>query len=78
MSESNFGQPGNEGSKPATVHEYDNPGKGPYWKRAHRDWVFVLGMVLVFLAIGTYVLSDNLSLLPRGQPHVTLPGTIGK
>ena len=51
MSESNFGQPGNEGPQRDSIHEVDNPGKEPYWKRAHRDWVFVLGMVLVFVAI---------------------------
>ena len=74
MSESNYGHPGNEGSPRDSVpHTYH-----PYWKRAHRNWLFVLGMVLVFAAIGTYVFSDDLSLLPRGQPHVTLPGTIGK
>jgi hypothetical protein len=78
LSESNYGHPGNEGPQHGVIHQVNNPDKQPYWKRAHRDWVFVLGMVLVFLAIGTYVFSDDLSLLPRGQPHVTLPGTIGK
>jgi hypothetical protein len=78
MSESNYGQPGNEGSERGTVHQINNPGKQPYWKRAHRDWFFWVGMVLMLSAITIYVMSDDLSLLPRGQPRVTLPGTIGK
>jgi hypothetical protein len=39
----------------------------PYWKRAHRDWRFWVGFVLMFAAISIYVMSDDLSLLPRRQ-----------
>jgi hypothetical protein len=78
MSESNYGQPGNEGSQHLSIHQVANPGRQPYWKRAHRDWAFWVGMVLTFSAIAIYVMSDNLSLLPRGRPQVTLPGAIGK
>ena len=78
MSESNYGQPGNEGSQRDSIHQVVNPGRQPYWKRAHRDWVFWVGTLLTFSAITIYVMSDNLSFFPRGQPQVTLPGTIGK
>ncbi len=37
----------------------------PYWKRAHRDWRFWAALVLMFLAITVYVLSDNLAFIPR-------------
>jgi len=40
----------------------------PYWKRAHHDWRFWLGMVLTFTAIAIYVMSDDLSLIPRSRP----------
>ena len=78
MSEGNYGNLGNEGPQRANVHQADNPGKQPYWKRAHRDWVFWVGMVLMLSAIAIYVMSDDLSMLPQGQPQVTLPGAIGK
>jgi hypothetical protein len=73
--EHNYGHPGNEGAPPrgSVARAYR-----PYWKRAHHDWRFVAGMVLVFAAIAFYVMSDNLSLVPRGQPHQTLPGTVGQ
>ncbi len=37
----------------------------PYWKRAHHDWRFWVGLVLMLLAISVYVLSDNLAFVPR-------------
>ena len=40
----------------------------PYWKRAHRDWRFWVGFIFMLAAITIYVMSDNLALLPRGQP----------
>jgi hypothetical protein len=40
----------------------------PYWKRAHRDWRFWVGLVSMLAAITIYVMSDDLALLPRGQP----------
>ena len=38
----------------------------PYWKRAHHHWPFWFGMFLMLTAIGIYVMTDSLSLLPRG------------
>jgi len=57
MSETNYGQHGNEGAVRHSVH--------PYWKRAHHDWRFWVGLVLMLAAITIYVLSDDLALLPR-------------
>jgi hypothetical protein len=42
------------------VHE------SPYWKRAHCDWRFWVGMIVTFAAIFIYVMSDDLLLIPRG------------
>jgi hypothetical protein len=39
----------------------------PYWKRAHTDWRFVLGVVLSLLAITIYVVSDDLTWRPYPQ-----------
>ena len=37
----------------------------PYWKRAHQDWRFWVALVLMFLAMTVYILSDNLAFVPR-------------
>ena len=50
----------------------------PYWKRAHHDWRFWVGLVFMFAAITIYVLSDDLALLPRGQPQQTRSGAVGR
>ncbi len=38
----------------------------PYWKRAHHDWRFWVGLCFMFAAIAIYVLSDDLAFLPHG------------
>ena len=50
---------GNEGPE----HDPRRHVKPPYWQRAHRDWRFWVGFVLMFAAITIFVLSDNLALL---------------
>ena len=62
MNESNYGHPGNEGPAREAARHVDSP----YWKRAHHDWRFWVGLVLMFAAITIYVMSDNLSFLPHG------------
>jgi hypothetical protein len=37
----------------------------PYWKRGHHDWKFWFAMLMMFAAIGIYVMSDNLALVRR-------------
>jgi len=39
----------------------------PYWKRAHHDWRFWVGLFLMFTAIFVYVGTDDLSLVPSGR-----------
>ncbi|HEY5220044.1 MAG TPA: hypothetical protein VIJ16_09550 [Gemmatimonadaceae bacterium] len=33
----------------------------PYWKRAHRDWRFWVGVVLVVFAMTMFVVSGDLT-----------------
>jgi hypothetical protein len=40
----------------------------PYWRRAHRDWRFLVVVVLMLIAIGTYVLTGDLSWQNHGRP----------
>jgi hypothetical protein len=47
--------------------EIGEPDPGPYWRRMHRDWRFWVGALLMFAALGIYVLSENLAWIPRGR-----------
>ena len=40
----------------------------PYWKRAHHDWRFWVGVVCMFVAITCYVFRDQAVFLPHSQP----------
>jgi hypothetical protein len=53
-----------EGPRPTVNHEHSMP----YWKRAHRDWRFWIGVCFIFAAIAVYVMSVDLSLVPRSHP----------
>ena len=53
---------GNEGSEGARVLHHDSR---PYWRRAHHDWRFWIGLVLMLAAISIYVLSEHLAFLPH-------------
>jgi hypothetical protein len=78
MSESNYGQHGNEG--PEHDKKRDSVGQNehqaeqqaaqqglapPYWRRMHHDWRIWVGLVLMLAAITIYVLSENLAWLPH-------------
>jgi hypothetical protein len=74
MKESNYGHPGNEG---AERHRPDHD-RLPYWKRAHHDWRVWVGLFFMMAAITIYVLSDDLSFFPRGQPRPPVSDARGK
>jgi hypothetical protein len=78
MNKSNYGHHGNEGPDPGSVRHDAHRDQRPYWKRAHHNWFFWVGMVFVFAAITIYVMSDDLSLLPRGRPRQPPSGAVGK
>ena len=40
-----------------------------YWRRAHRDWRFWLGLFLMVVAITVFFMSVDLSLVPSSQPQ---------
>lgn len=61
MNEINYGQHGNEGPERGNVPH----GRTPYWKRAHHDWRFWIGLILMLAAITIYVMSDDLAFLPH-------------
>ena len=51
---------GNEGPERDPERHAKQP---PYWMRAHHDWKFWVGFVMMFAAITIFVLSDNLRFL---------------
>jgi hypothetical protein len=80
MSETNYGQHGNEGPEynktphiaPENARQADEqaaqPGVSPaYWRRMHHDWRMWVGLVLMLAAITIYVLSEDLAWLPHLQ-----------
>ncbi len=44
-----------------SVEQGDAAANVPYWRRAHRDWRFVAVVVLMLIAIVTYVLTGDLT-----------------
>ena len=60
-------------------HSHDNHGRlehvsvhhdhRPYWKRAHRDWRFWVGVILMLAAMSMFVMNRDLPWLPRSQPR---------
>jgi hypothetical protein len=50
----------------------------PYWKRAHHDWRFWAGLILMFVAITIYVMSDDLAILPHSQPRQAASDAVRK
>jgi hypothetical protein len=78
MNEINYHHHGNEGPERARVDHDVHGAALPYWKRAHRDWRFWIGLVLMLVAMAIYVLSDDLAFLPwRPAPHPSA-SAIGK
>ena len=59
-------------------HDTSHDGRRPYWKRAHRDWRFWVGLVFMFAAISIYVMSDDLAWMPRSHPRQPLSDAVGK
>ncbi|MGA7684317.1 MAG: hypothetical protein WCC32_00300 [Terriglobales bacterium] len=61
-----------------TMHNTEHPhpngeshhshhGEIPYWRRAHHDWRFWVGLIAILVAITVYVGTNNLSMVPSGQ-----------
>jgi hypothetical protein len=49
-----------------------------YWKRAHTDWRFWVGVLLMLAAMITYVMSLDLAWRPRNQPKQPPAAQVGK
>jgi hypothetical protein len=63
MKESNYAHHGNEGLEHSRIEHASVP---PYWRMAHHDWRFWVGLMLMLAAITIYVMSEDLAWLPHG------------
>lgn len=61
MSEHHHHRPASNGGGVHSIHV-------PYWKRAHTDWRFWVGIILMFAAMIVYVMSEDLAWRPGSQP----------
>ncbi len=67
-----------EHGKQALKHGRVQPGSRPaYWKRAHRNPWFWVGLVLMLTAMTIYIVSDDLAFLPHSQPRQPMPVAVG-
>jgi hypothetical protein len=48
-------------------HHNHGLGHTPYWRRAHHDWRFWFGVLAMLVAIGIYVGTNDLSMVPSGR-----------
>lgn len=62
--------------QPGPHHDSPQHGDGPYWKNAHRDWRFWVGVLMVVGAMAVYVMTENLAFRPGAQPSA--PGLVGR
>ncbi len=46
-------------------HHHEERRRVPDWRHVHHHWYFWVGLVLMLVAIGTYVMTQNLSRVPR-------------
>ena len=70
MSESNYGNPGNEGPERDPVHHDHRP----YWKHAHQDWRVWVAVFVMIAGMAIYVMSDDFAFLPRSRPQPPVSG----
>jgi hypothetical protein len=67
----NLNSHGNEGEpKHHPAHHSSGGSSRPYWQRAHHDWKFWVGLVLMLTALAVYVLTEDLSMVPRARPQI--------
>ena len=65
-------------------HRIDSIGDGsdhhyvPYWKRAHNDWRFRIGVAMMFAAMIIYVATNCFAGWSFGRPPPLTPGAVVK
>jgi len=52
-------------------------GHPAYWKFAHHNWRFWVGLILIFASMFIYLMTEDLSWRPRHQPSQPQSGGVG-
>ena len=55
------------------THAQEGQPKPPLWRTAHRSWWFWLGVILMLVAMGTYVMTMDESRQPGGKVIAPVP-----
>ncbi len=55
------------------AHAAEHPPHGPAWKRIHHRPFFWMAAVFLLVAMVIYVVTNNLSVGPGGQPRQPVP-----
>ena len=58
---------GGQGEEKRLGRQENNPRRGPDWRHVHHHWYFWVGVLLMLVAIGTYVMTEDLSWRPRAR-----------
>jgi len=53
-------------------HHHETHVHRPYWRRAHRDWRFWIGVFCISVALIIYISTVDLSFVPGRHSH-TVP-----
>ena len=64
---------GSKHNREGNSGEEGEPDPGPYWRRMHHDWRFWVCAIIMFAAIGIYVVTENLATVPGGHAQPALP-----
>jgi len=64
--------------KPDLDRDGAKQGHSSYWKFAHRDWRFWVGLILIFGAMFIYLATEDLSWRPRIQESPSLSSGSGE
>ena len=54
-----------------------SPSSRPYWTRAHRDWRVWVGVILMLIAMGIYLMTNDLAWGPHPGPRQPISSPAG-
>jgi len=54
------------------------PDQVPFWRRAHRSWVFVVAVMLMLTAMVVFIFGEEMGLRPPHREPATLSQDAGR
>lgn len=65
MTEHDHQHNGGQGEEKRLGHQENHPPRGPDWRHIHHHWYFWVGVLLMLVAMGVYVMTEDLSWRPH-------------